>query len=270
MVREPAVDGQFYPDNRAELESMIGRFTPEDAEQTSALGALTPHAGYLFCGDIMGRLFAGLQIPETVLILNPSHRARRPSVALWPGEAWKTPLGEVPHDGDLCADLAELPMVTEDRRAHRGEHAGEVVLPFLQYHQPDLRVAIACITPDAGLDELLKLGNSVAELAEERDDLLVVASSDMSHESGPDAEDVVKENDPKAIEKMEQLDPKGLVKVCRDQNVTMCGVLPAAVMMQSVKARGGTAGTLVGRGTSADSPYSSPGYVVGYAGMRFS
>jgi hypothetical protein len=269
MTREPAVAGQFYPGNRAELQAMIERFTPQDVDARSVPGALTPHAGYVFCGGVMGRVFARVEVPETVLILNPGHRARRPAVALWPDEPWETPLGEVQLDTDLCDGLAELSMVSEDRRAHEGEHAGEVVLPFLQYHRPDVSVAVACITPEADLDDLMELGDSVAELAGEDDDLLVVASSDMSHESGPDALEVVKQNDPKAIEKMEELDPEGLVEVCRTEDITMCGVLPAAVMMRSVRKRGGRAGTLLERATSADSPYGSPGYVVGYAGMTF-
>jgi len=269
MAREPAFAGQFYPGSKSELKSMIERFTPDDLETSPALGALSPHAGYVFCGGVMGRLFGSIEIPETVLVLNPSHRLGRPAVALWSGEPWKTPLGEVALDEDLCARLSDLSMVKEDRRAHAGEHSGEVILPFLQYHRPDVRVAVACVTGSADLDDLLKLGDTVADLAEEKDDLLVVASSDMSHESGSDALEVVKEQDPKAIERMEQLDPEGLLETCRSENITMCGVLPAVAMMQCVRARGGTEGKLVERATSADSPYGSGGYVVGYAGMRF-
>lgn len=269
MAREPAVAGQFYPGDPSELESMIERFTPGDQEKTPALGALSPHAGYVFCGGVMGRLFGGMDIPETVLLLNPSHKVGRPAVALWTGEPWETPLGEVELDEGLCGELSDLPMVTEDKRPHAGEHSGEVVLPFLQYHQPDLEIAVACVTGAAELDELLELGDAVAGMTEEREDLLVVASSDMSHESGPDALDIVKKQDPKAIEKMKGLDPEGLLQVCRRENITMCGVLPAVAMMQSAKVRGAAEGTMVERATSADSPYGSAGYVVGYAGMRF-
>ena len=269
MAREPAVAGQFYPGDASELESMIERFTPADADRSPALGALSPHAGYVFCGGVMGRLFGGIEIPRRVLLLNPSHQVGRPGVALWTGESWQTPLGEVELDEELNRELSDLPMVTEDNRPHVGEHSGEVVLPFLQYHQPRLQVAVACVTGAADLDDLLALGDAVAELSDERDDLLVVASSDMSHESGPNALDVVKKQDPKAIEKMEHLDPEGLLKVCRSENITMCGVLPAVAMIQSAKARGADEGTLVEQATSADSPYGSAGYVVGYAGMRF-
>ena len=98
---------------------------------------------------------------------------------------------------------------------------------------------------------------------------LVVASSDMSHEDGPGALKIVNEHDPLAIAEMERLDPAGLVRVCSSEGITMCGVLPAAAMMASVRARGGSEGVLVHRATSADSPHGRGTYVVGYAGMIF-
>ena len=52
---------------------------------------------------------------------------------------WETPLGNVPIDGELAASLKErFPLLHEDSSAHRGEHAAEVELPFLQLRQPDL------------------------------------------------------------------------------------------------------------------------------------
>lgn len=271
MARQPAVAGQFYPGTPEELRSMLDEFAYEPDERQTALGALSPHAGYVFCGHVMGKVFGSIEVPETVVLLTPSHHARRPGVALWTGGPWKTPLGDVPLHDDLCSALQDLPLVTASDQAHTREHSGEVVLPFLQYYQPDVKVAVLCITPGAGVDDMLQLGQSIPDVLSDtgEEDALVVASSDMSHERAPGALDTVKENDPKAIEKMEQLDPKGLFDVCQTEQITMCGVMPATAMMESVRARGGSKGTLLERATSADSPYGSGSYVVGYAGMIF-
>lgn len=271
MARRPAVAGQFYPANRQQLHTMLDDYSTVPEEKQAALGALSPHAGYVFCGAVAGRVFSSICVPDTVVLLNPSHRAIEPAVALWTGGSWTTPLGKVELHQEVCSALQDRPMVTASDRPHVGEHSGEVVLPFLQYHNPDVRIAVLCITPRATLDDLLELGRSVADVLSEakEDDALVVASSDMSHEDGPGALQTVKENDPKAIEKMEQLDPRGLHDVCRSHHITMCGVLPAVAMMESVRARGGSRGKLLGRATSADSPYGSGSYVVGYAGMIF-
>lgn len=161
--------------------------------------------------------------------------------------------------------------MTADDRPHLPEHSAEVVLPFIQYHNPAARIAVICVTASASLDALRRLGASLADVIRQsgEPDALVVASSDMSHESGGRALDVVNRNDPLAIAQMEALSPEGLYTVCRQESITMCGVLPAVAMMSAVAARGGNRGILAARATSADSPLGTGSYVVGYAGMLF-
>jgi len=271
MARKAVVDGQFYPADPARLRSTIESFTPSPQPKERALGVLCPHAGYPFSGPTASKVFARVEVPATVVLLNPSHSYDRPPFALWTGGNWETPLGEVELDEPLTAALAELPLVTADDRPHLPEHSGEVVLPFLQYHNPQVKIAVICVTASANLGALKKLGTSLADVLARAGeaDALIVASSDMSHESGSAALETVNGNDPLAIARMEALDPDGLYRVCREKPITMCGVLPAVVMMAAVAARGGREGVLVARATSADSPLGRGSYVVGYAGMVF-
>ena len=271
MIRKPAVAGQFYPASRDELRKMIADSSPAVEKPEKALGALSPHAGYVFSGRTAGEVFARIEIPSTVVLLNPSHHYPSPPCALWTGGPWRTPLGDVELHEDLTNALAELPMVSRDDVPHVPEHSGEVVLPFIQYHRPDVRIAVICITDSADIQQLIELGRGIKEALERcgEADALVVASSDMSHEDGREALKVVNEHDALAIAEMERCSPQGLLHVCRKHGVTMCGVLPAAAMMESVRARGGKGGVLVARATSADSPHGRGSYVVGYAGMIF-
>jgi hypothetical protein len=271
MARKPVVDGEFYPADPQQLRAMIAAATPAVAERESALGLLSPHAGYVFSGGVVGRTFASVRVPRTVLLLTPSHSYDRPAFALWTAGGWETPLGEVALHEELTAALRKLPQVTADDRPHLREHSGEVVLPFVQYHNHQAKLAVICVTASASLDDLAAVGTAVPKaLAESGEqDALVVASSDMSHESGRQALEIVNRNDLLAIAQMEKLDPEGLYRVCQRGGITMCGVLPAVAMMASVVARGGTKGKLIERATSADSPHGSGSYVVGYAGMLF-
>ncbi|MBS3763807.1 MAG: AmmeMemoRadiSam system protein B [Planctomycetes bacterium] len=271
MVRSPVVEGQFYPSDPDQLRSAIEKYTPDGGQREKVLGALSPHAGYVFSGPTAGKVFAKAEVTPTVVVLNPSHNAFRPPCALWSDGAWKTPLGTVELDENLNAALAELDVVSPDDGPHLPEHSGEVVVPFLQYHRPDVKIVVICITPSAGKTEIQELGNGIADCLKEQEksDTLVVASSDMSHEQGRNALETVNEHDPIAIERMEQLAPEGLIEACDEKDITMCGVSPAAAMMISVEARGGSEGELVARATSADSPQGRGNYVVGYAGMIF-
>lgn len=271
MTREPVVAGQFYPAGERRLRDSIESFTPEEQQPEPVLGLLSPHAGYTFSGGVAGATFARAVVPDTVVLLTPSHSYARPALALWTGGNWQTPLGATAMHEDLTGALGELPGVTRDDRPHLPEHSGEVVLPFIQYHNPDAALAAVCVTAAAGLDALKRFGAGLAEVLADAglEDALIVTSSDMSHESGASALERVNSQDPVAIEKMEALDPDGLYTACRRDNITMCGVLPAVAMLAAVAARGGTEGILVSRATSADSPQGGGSYVVGYAGMVF-
>src|SRR5262249_13022475 len=81
------------------------------------------------------------------------------------------------------------------------------------------------------------------------DEVLVVASSDMSHYL-PD--DVTRRLDRRAIGPMLTCDAAGLYDVVEREGITMCGVLPATAMLSYARASGATTGTLLAYGTSAD------------------
>src|SRR6266571_2991633 len=102
MIRQPAVAGQFYPDDpvelRRELESLIAVQEPRQP----VLGIIAPHAGYLYSGAVAGRVYGVIEIPQTVLILGPNHHGVGARAALFPAGEWLTPLGSVPLNKKLA------------------------------------------------------------------------------------------------------------------------------------------------------------------------
>jgi AmmeMemoRadiSam system protein B len=271
MIRNPVVHGRFYPAEPVGLKAMVESFVSGQEQKEEALGLLCPHAGYVFSGAVAGKAFGAVRVPDTVLLLNPSHAYDRPALAVWTGGDWHTPLGTAALHEGLTAALADCPLTVADNRPHMPEHSGEVVVPFIQVCNPQARIAVVCVTLSAGLQVLKDFGQAVPGMLSTCGavDALVVASSDMSHERGPRNLEVVRSHDALAVAEMEKLDPDGLYKACRDNNITMCGRLPAVAMMASVIARGGSRGKLMARATSADSPHGGGDYVVGYAGMVF-
>ena len=65
---------------------------------------------------------------------------------------------------------------------------------------------------------------------------------------------------------MLSLDAPGLFETVRHGRITMCGVLPVAVMLAAVREMGATKGTLVHYGSSGDATHDWS-QVVGYAGV---
>ena len=263
VVREPSVAGTFYGARAAALSAELDRLLGADpvAGQASALGLLVPHAGHVYSGAVAGAVFGRVVIPPKVILIGPNHTGLGEDVALWPGGAWRTPLGEVPVDAALTAALAAGPEVTADAQAHLREHSLEVELPFLQRARPDVSMAALCLSHLAYRD-CEALGLLVARAAD-AEGALIVASSDMSHYV-PAAR--ARELDGRALERLLALDARGLHEVVHRDRITMCGIIPATVMLVAARALGATRAELV-RYAHSGEVTGDDRSVVGYAGV---
>src|SRR6266542_2012370 len=181
-VRQPAVSGRFYPGAADALKSEVARCLGDAGSGRHHLGVLAPHAGYVYSGAIAGRIFADTTVPRRVVVLAPNHTGRGARAAVWDHGAFALPGDRVPIDEELCERLLGSGAGFEaDHEAHRYEHALEVELPFIRARRPD-----AVLTPIilGGLDgaECAAIGGALAEaVAQLGEEVLVVASSDMSH-----------------------------------------------------------------------------------------
>jgi AmmeMemoRadiSam system protein B len=261
MDREPAVAGRFYTDDPAALVRQVDRFLAAGGPKVRARGLVAPHAGYVYSGSVAGAVYARVEVPPRVLVLGPNHTGVGRVAALWPDGAWRLPSGDVPVDPELTAALASSPLVQRDPEAHLLEHSLEVQIPFLARARPDVAIAALCLGP-LSYEECEALGNDVARAAAESG-ALVVASSDMSHYL-PAA--TAREKDHLALARILALDPRGLYDVVRREKITMCGIVPATVMLVAAKALGATRAELVRYANSGD-VNGDTRQVVGYAGV---
>lgn len=264
MMRTPAVAGYFYPGDRETLRTTLSTLVPLSDTKKTAKGIIVPHAGLVYSGEIAGKLYGEVEIPATVLIIGPNHHGSGAPIALFPEGEWQTPLGNTPINSRLTGLLNHfLPGSQLDTQAHASEHSLELQLLFLQYLRPDVEIAAICLGyGDVEVVELL--GNGIASaLNDFREPVLMVASSDMSHyESAAQAH----QKDQHALDRILAMDPAGLVNVCRRERITMCGVIPAAVLLVAAMAQGATMSQLVAYGTSGDVTGDSS-QVVGYAAV---
>ncbi len=266
MQRQPAVAGQFYPGTETSLRTALSQVMPDSPSPTagSVLGVISPHAGYVYSGGVAGRLFSRITIPDTVLIIGPNHHGVGAAAALYPEGEWLTPLGATPINGRLNTLLLKhSPYLTTDTAAHQREHSLEVQLPFLQYLRPDVTISALCLG-HGPYGALCEIGRGIAAaIAEYGSEVLIVASSDMSHyEAAP----VARQKDQLALDRAVALDGKGLMEVCQSNRITMCGVMPATVMIEAALIGGAKQTELVAYATSGDVTGDNQ-RVVGYAAM---
>ena len=264
MQRQPAVAGQFYPGSVQLLRHELGGLIPPVDSKRKAIGVISPHAGYVYSGAIAGRLFASLNIPATVLIIGPNHRGAGASAALYPDGEWLTPLGSVPMNSNLNSLLQHhVPSLRLDTLAHQFEHSLEVQVPFIQYLRPDVSLSAICLG-HVDCETVTQIGEGVAAAIKAfGDDVLIVASSDMTHYESSEA---AQKKDTLALDRVLAFDPQGLLQVCRSERITMCGAIPTAVMLVAAQALGASTAEIVAYRTSGDVT-GDTSQVVGYAAV---
>ncbi|MCK5450614.1 MAG: AmmeMemoRadiSam system protein B [Candidatus Omnitrophica bacterium] len=263
MVRVPAVAGRFYPEDKESLEEELNLMFPTVIEKTKAIGAIVPHAGYMYSGKVAGAVYARLLPKSTYIIISPNHTGVGSRFSL-SEDLWQTPMGTVSINRELLDRISDEAGILEvDPTAHAAEHSIEVQLPFLQRISPGFDI-VPLTVRIGNVPELKKIAESIAKAINDIEaDAMIIASSDMSHY---ESRETTEYKDKIAIDRILDLDAEGLIKVVEEKNISMCGYIPSAIMLLCAKNLGAKTAELV--------EYSDSGYVsgetdqvVGYAGV---
>jgi AmmeMemoRadiSam system protein B len=153
-----------------------------------------------------------------------------------------------------------------DAAAHRREHAIEVELPFLFRLAPATKVVGIAVGP-ADLEGCGRFARGLAEvLRDMKEPPLLLISSDMNHFAN-DAD--TRRLDALALAALERGDPAQVHETVTKNNISMCGVLPAVIVLETLRLLNKPSqGKQIAYATSADVT-GDPSRVVGYSGMVF-
>ena len=265
-TRLPGVAGTFYPAEPGDLARMAeGMLAASDRQPEAWSAAMVPHAGLIYSGALAAAVFNRLEIPDLVIVLGPKHTRLGVNWAVAPHEFWSIPGATIPSDPAIARALTEaIPGLQLDAAAHLQEHAIEVELPFLARLAPQTRV-VGITIGGGNWERCRQFAEGLATVIRSlpKPPLLVI-SSDMNHFAS-DAES--RRLDEIALEAMERLDPAHLLATVTEHNISMCGVLPAVIVMETLRQLGGLRTfERVGYATSADVTGNFD-RVVGYAGV---
>ena len=294
--RMPVVAGRFYPAApdtlQAEVRSYLAAgknysasapLDPSHSPSARLCGLMLPHAGYAYCGKVLGATFAspwgaasaGANLPERLVILCPNHTGRGAPLAVWPKGTWRTPLGSMPVDADMAAALCGTGGFVPDMQAHLDEHSIEVLLPFLQCLPPPqgktgatrsiTPVCVGTIQHKALLQAGLALAEAVRQCEKQGERVGIIVSSDMNHF---DNQEATMHKDALALSQALACDPEGLLAVVERNKISMCGAAPMALALFAAHALGEPWAELCLYDTSATASDDTH-RVVGYAGLRF-
>lgn len=234
-TRKAVVAGKYYPSNGKETQKLIDYVEKKEVNnlthivgaELDVLGGVVPHAGIMFCGYqavhffhyIINRPF------DTVVILSPSHTGQGPEFAMDSHDEWEIPGATFQTDKDLL----NSGLIETSTDSQVGEHAAEVMLPYLDYYRPDLKqIAVITIRKVDHLN-VEKVANALIQFEKQSGKrLLVIASSDFNHfqtvEEGRAKDDLI-------LEPIKNKQEKEVLDRVRKYDASVCGYGPIVALM---------------------------------------
>ena len=207
VVREPAVSNAFYPGNPYELESMINFFLEKaPLYNVKPEAVVSPHAGYIYSGLTAAfsyKQFLNLDKNKhyKVLLIGPSHFVPFNGISFGYYDYWETPLGKVPVNKEEIEKFViknqNLP-ITLNTLPHTREHSLEVQVPFLQKVLDDFSI----IPVVYGQIPFKIVEKVIEDIKGNKDDVVVVISTDLSHYYPYDTARYIDANCIKAVEEL--------------------------------------------------------------------
>lgn len=288
-VRPPAVAGGFYPGNpkrlSQDIETFLSQANPEKLD-APVIGLVAPHAGYVYSGPVAAWAYKTVQgrAFDLVVVAGTSHSYRYRGVSIYDGDAYATPLGEVPIDRELAGRLVESnPLIQWNTKAyglsggtvHDPEHCLEVQLPFLQKVVTKEFKFIPLLFGSQDLSVCQKVADTLsALLKKEKKKVLLVASTDLSHYPTYDDANRL---DPQTLNHIAAMQIAPLAKYFDTFNLRKtpnlatlaCGRAGIYLTLLTAQKLGAKHGSVIKYANSANVPIGDRRRVVGYGAVAF-
>ncbi|MGB7907324.1 MAG: AmmeMemoRadiSam system protein B [Syntrophobacteraceae bacterium] len=267
VIHDPVVAGTWYPGTASELRKQVEEYlsrVPEHGSKGQTVAIISPHAGYVYSGQVAAHSFKAIQGQkfDSIIVIGPSHYVPFGGVATYDCAGFRTPLGVIPLDSELIAAL----MKREERiRDLPGvflqEHSLEAELPFLQVVLPGFKL-VPLVMGDSDITTCRWLAEAIVKCTEGKS-VLIVASSDLSHYH---SYDVAAEMDQRLLQKIGAMDIEGIEQCLEDRKCEACGQGPIITAMLAAKKLGAGRCDILKYANSGDvtGEKMSPRGVVGY------
>lgn len=268
-TRPPAVAGKFYPAEDAARRAMVGTlFKDEAPEPSDPLAVMVPHAGIKYSGKVAAKVWRSISNLESkpLVVISPKHTPEGVNWSVCPFENWRvsqtTTIAGAP---EVARSIAEaVTPVAVDAAAHQHEHGIEVQLPILERVAPAAQV-VGMALNGGSWEDIQAAAKEFADCLSKMEELpLLVISSDMNHYA---PEDENRRRDRLALDALAHGDPKQLIDVCQANDISMCGLVPAAFVMETLKQLGKSYVVEEVAYATSGEVTGDKSQVVGYAGL---
>ena len=239
-IKSPNVSGQFYDSNSKRLSKDIDKFFlgAKVIQREKFIDIIiSPHAGYVYSGAVAayGYKAASKNKYRTVVVLAPSHFYGFDGVSIGLYDAFQTPLGNVAVDMDFAKKLESLnDKFYFDEKAFAKEHSLEVQIPFIQKAFENAKI-VPVVVGQIDAQILKDFAQALVAVIDNRRDVLIVASTDLSHFHD---DEFARNIDRRTIETIKRLDVQELLEGSYLKKLELCGSMPVAISMIYAKLKG--------------------------------
>jgi MEMO1 family protein len=256
-LRPSPISGTWYEANPERLAQAVDGYIqnaklPELSGQV--LAVIAPHAGHIYSGPVAGYAFAAARglTPEIVAVLSPMHYAYPQPLLTTAHSAYVTPLGEIPVNRQILAELDEkfkqrlgfglTPIVNDP------EHSLEIELPFLQRAIKSAFSLLPIMLRSQSPSVSRQVGEALAETLRGKS-ILLVASTDLSHFHD---QSTANRLDAAILDQVANFSPEGLFEVEMKGKGEACGIMALAAVLWAAKALGADTVKVLNHATSGD------------------
>ncbi|MEM2121214.1 MAG: AmmeMemoRadiSam system protein B [Candidatus Woesearchaeota archaeon] len=254
-IRRSVAAGLFYEEDPNALKKQIVECfeskrgpgdLPVNKRKGFIQGAIIPHAGYIYSGPCAAWAYKELaeaEMPDLYIIIGPNHTGLGGSALTT--NAFETPFGIVRCDKSFATELLKKGSIVESELPHLEEHSIEVQLPFLQFINEErineLKILPIVLSHDFNYKKLaLDIKETIVETKKR---VTIIASSDFTHYGHnygylpftTDVEKRIYQLDKKAINFIRKYDDVGFLNYVYETGATICGAIPIATLIKSVK-----------------------------------
>jgi AmmeMemoRadiSam system protein B/AmmeMemoRadiSam system protein A len=239
-VKEPNVAGWFYPRDKdalgQQIEGLLQKAVPEEFKG-DIFCLISPHAGYEFSGQTAAFGYKLIQERDykTVVILGPSHYYGFNGISVYAKGIFRTPLGDLMIDSDFTQKIINpssgISFIPEP---FEREHSVETQLPFLQKALSGFKI-VPIVVGYCDFKTLRNFADGLVKAIGQRKDVLLVASTDLTHSYDYQETEIFDKLNLSYLEKMSAED---LYDKLKEGTAQMCGGLPVVAAMLAAKTLG--------------------------------
>lgn len=265
-LRESIVSGIFYSEDPSELAGEVRDLLAKNRPPREGASAImAPHAGLRYSGDLAALAWNATRNRDVriVLVLAPVHRPADDLIYLPESDLFAGPFGQIPVDRNAVEEMMDCgTLFRVNDIPHFEEHGIEMQLPFMQELYPQASLLPVILgAPTLAVVKALSAAIDIV-LAERRDQVLVVVSSDLAGGGAATAQA------DHFLSLVQGADWRSMLALDSEGAPPACGAHCLAAYLSSTLAEGKRA-TLLGRHDSSAVRESADEGLVHYAALAY-